>query len=232
MFTFLDMLSTHPESDPARRRKAWAALRREVEQAFPRAFPGRTLSHSTGYFGWDAVLGGGWREGMLQECIAPGWNAGLALWVDQWWRMVAESGEWAACIDWPDAWDVAATTADMRSRVLWVRPREAAAAVEAADLLLRDGHFKWVLLDLVGAPRRAWARIPPARWVRLQRLAQRERAVLLVLGSERIVPGSHPRWVLEGPVHRLEDLDASRSRLLPGIRVKSWEPLPAVARLG
>ena len=64
--------------------------------------------------------------------------------------------------------------------LLWVRCHQAREALQAADLLLRDGNFPLVVLDLVLNPAAELRRIPQNNWYRLQRLVEPAPTAFLV----------------------------------------------------
>jgi hypothetical protein len=58
-------------------------------------------------------------------------------------------------------------------QLLWMRCTKALEAVKAADLLLRDGNFPLVIVDLILNSPEELRKIPQTTWYRLQRLANR-----------------------------------------------------------
>ena len=78
-------------------------------------------------------------------------------------------------------------------------------AVKAADLLLRDGNFPLVILDLVLNAAEELRKIPQTTWYRLQRLVEPVPTALLVLTRDRIVSSTQRKLVLENS-WTLEDL--------------------------
>lgn len=143
---------------------------------------------STGLPDLDGALDGGLPRGRVTELVGPRSHGrtGLAC------RIAASAtgaGEIVAWIDPEDALDPRQTAAAgaTLSRLLWVRPRDAAGAFRAAEVLLGAGGFGLIVLDLglglagSGAPRRS----PTAVWTRLTRAAAATRSTLLVLATIR-----------------------------------------------
>jgi hypothetical protein len=95
-------------------------------------------------------------------------------------------GEWVGWVDLPDALDPPSLErAGVRlESLLWVRPRELAAAFRSAELLLKTG-FAVVALDLEGAPAQGLARLGASIWTRLLRAARGSRGTAVLLGAER-----------------------------------------------
>ena len=99
---------------------------------------------------------------------------------------VTAAGEYAAWVDFPDAFDAkhANTAGICLSRLLWVRPRELWDALRATELVLETGGFAVVLVDL--ADERVSSRsVSPAAWLRLARAAARSRSAVLTIGVLR-----------------------------------------------
>jgi hypothetical protein len=83
-------------------------------------------------------------------------------------------------------------------RFLWARCRDAAQALAAADLLLRDGNLELVAMDLQLNPLRELGRLPSSSWHRLRGLAEKSGAALVALTPRRIIPSAHLRVELDG----------------------------------
>lgn len=173
----------------------------------------------TGIARLDAKLGGGFPRGRLSElCGAPcSGRTSLAM------TLLAEtlaSGALAAWIDPADAFDPASAAAALAARrcadgssqapddvddealrrLLWVRARTELEAIRSCERILQTEGFALTLLDLAHSadarPHRAPAPIRPASWLRLTRLAARQRSALVVL-SNGSQTGSHAELVLE-----------------------------------
>ncbi len=105
-----------------------------------------------------------------------------------------------ALVDGADAFEPAQASAQIHQHVLWLRCREAAQAVRAADLLLRDGNVPRVLLDLQLCPLQGLRRIPAQSWHRLRLLAEKSGACLCAFTPEQMVPCARSRLVLDEPL--------------------------------
>src|SRR6185437_11004423 len=79
----------------------------------------------------------------------------------------------------------------------WVRCSKASEGVKAADLLLRDGNFPLVIVDLVLNPPDELRKIPQTSWYRLQRLAEAVPTACLVLNRQSLVSSAQLKIVLE-----------------------------------
>ena len=81
--------------------------------------------------------------------------------------------------------------------LLWVRCTKALDATKAADLLLRDGNFPLVIVDLVLNPPADLSKIPQTSWYRLQRLVESAPTACLVLTRQGMVSSAQLKIVLE-----------------------------------
>jgi hypothetical protein len=105
------------------------------------------------------------------------------------YRLAADAvarGELVAWVDLPRALDALhlARSGAALDCVLWVQPPRLAAALQAAELLLRTG-FAATVLDVEGASRAELARLGAGVWLRLLRAAREQRATLIALAPER-----------------------------------------------
>ena len=74
---------------------------------------------------------------------------------------------------------------------------QAFEAIKAADLLLRDGNFPLVIVDLVLNPASELCKIPQTSWYRLQRLVEATSSACLVLNRQSMVSSAQVKIVLE-----------------------------------
>jgi hypothetical protein len=102
-----------------------------------------------------------------------------------------------ALVDGADAFDPVALDGDSLRHLVWVRCRPLLLALQAAELLVRDGNFGLVAIDLRGASRAEQRRLPAAAWYRLQRAAEPGEAAVLVQTTQPTVPAAPHRLILE-----------------------------------
>jgi len=174
---------------------------------------------ATGLSGLDRTLGGGLPRGRVVELAGQRstGRTGLACAVA---AHATQAGETIAWIDVDDALEPAAVGAAgvVLARLLWVRPRGAADALRAADILLGAGGFGLVVLDAGDGG----GRCSTAIWSRLARAAERSGTVLLVAASRRQagtfaavgleMAGRRARW--SGGPERLAVLDGLDTRIV------------------
>jgi RecA/RadA recombinase len=212
-------------------------LRTGAVQRAPQPIAPRLLS--TGFAALDAALGGGLSRGQLHEIVAPPSAGGTAL-LRSALASATRAGELCALVDPDDAFDPGPHDVDLR-RLLWVRPRDPAQALRAAEIAL-EARFALVALDLggTGAPpariegvhtvRFAFERrrkaAPDSAWARLARKAERTSGALLVLSREaRTGSFSATTIELERASARWDGPPRASGRLLRGA-----ESVGAVAR--
>ncbi len=175
------------------------ALRALLAEKFPtpERQPAGTLP--TGLAVFDAAEGG-LRRGSLTEVSGSSGAGGMFLEVAL--AMLVREKYFAALVDGGCTFDPQGCGAPALRRLLWVQCAEAAQAVKAADLLLRDGNLALVLLDVQMLPLRELRRIPASTWHRFQRVVEQSGTAFVVLPSQPMVEGApvrigmRPRWDL------------------------------------
>jgi hypothetical protein len=120
-----------------------------------------------------------------------------------------------ALIDGRDSFDPSASGACLHY-LLWVRCTKALDAIKATDLLLRNGNFPLVIVDLVLNPPEDLGKIPQTSWYRLQRLVESAPTACLVMTRQGMVSSAQFKIVLENSwtLETFEDQSAiSRLRI-------------------
>ncbi len=99
-------------------------------------------------------------------------------------------------IDPSDCLDPVTAFAQAPQHLVWARGGGLPAALQVADAVLRDENFPFVCLDGVLLEENDWRRQPLSRWYRLQRLANRKGACL-ILGTPAVtIPAAGRRWTV------------------------------------
>lgn len=150
---------------------------------------------------------GGLRKGSITELTTPRPSAGSALLIHCLLHAAQRQHFLLALIDGRDSFDVETAGDAALAHLLWVRCDTAAEAIKAADLLLRDGNFPLVILDLVLNPAEELRRIPATSWYRLQRLVEGSPTAFLVMSRHNLVPSARTKLVLENQ-WQLRDLQS------------------------
>lgn len=131
------------------------------------------------------LLTGGFPRGALTEIFGPPFSGRTSLMVSA-LRLRTMLAESCALIDANDAFDpcrAAASGVDLK-QLLWVRCRNFNHAIRAADLLLHDGGFSFVCLDLGDVPCETVRKLPLDAWFRFRRAVENTRTIFLALEQE------------------------------------------------
>lgn len=129
---------------------------------------------------------------------------------------IGRRGERLALVDGKDAFPPKSLPQADLDRLLWIRCRSGWEAIKAADLVLRDGNFSVVILLMSLVPAKEQARIPASAWHRLQMLAEKSSATVLIFSSQAQVGCARLRVVVDG-AFPLSRFHASREELLPSL---------------
>jgi hypothetical protein len=184
-------------------------LRNLLAQRFPQSFLSSATFLTTGLRALDHVIGGGLPKGAITELISPHPSAGSGLLIYSLLEAARRDRFFLALIDGRDSFDPEALDNLRLRHLLWVRCQQALEAVKAADLLLRDGNFPLVILDLVLNGTGELRKIPQTTWYRLQRLVETAPSAFLVLARHSIVSSAQIKLVLENR-WALHDLEQDR----------------------
>lgn len=192
-----------------------AQLRELVAARFPKAHAATRLPRPAVHFG-EAKRTVGLEEfletyllrGGLTELVAPHPACGSSLVTLALLERARQNGDWLALVDAQDSFDPAPLPPEWLNRLLWVRCRNAAEALRAADLLLRDDNVPAAVLDLrLSPPAQLW-KISASIWYRLQRLVEPRPCAVLALTPFALVGSAQFRFALE---HRFTLDDVTRS---------------------
>lgn len=186
-------------------------LRKLLEERFVHAPAPPDAKLITNFATLDHVTGGGLPKSALTELISPKTSAGSASLIHALLRSARRNRYFVALIDGCDSFDPQSFgNADLR-HLLWVRCHKTFDAIKAADLLLRDGNFPLVIVDLVlSTPEEL--KIPQTSWYRLQRLAETSPTACLVMSRHSIVSSARLKIVLENS-RTLENLEKPVSEM-------------------
>jgi hypothetical protein len=172
-------------------------LRNLLANRFPHA-PKPVGTHLiTGLAFFDQSVGGGLPKGAITELITPPRSAGSASLVHAFIHGAYRDKYFVALIDGRDSFDPCALGNSILRQLLWVRCAKALEAVKAADLLLRDGNFPLLIVDLIFNSPEELRKIPQTTWYRLQRLVESVPTACLVLTRYEMVSSAQLKLVLE-----------------------------------
>jgi hypothetical protein len=171
-------------------------LRKLLAERFPAPPPARSARLQTGLAFLDSVIAGGFPKGAITELVSPQISAGSASIVSALLQAAHRDRYFVALIDGRDSFDPSGLGNDALGHLLWVRCQKALEAIKAADLLLRDGNFPLVIVDLVLNAAND-LKIPQPTWYRLQRLVEPTSTVFLVLSRRPMAGSAQLKLVLE-----------------------------------
>jgi hypothetical protein len=172
-------------------------LRNLLAERFPHPSCTTASALCTGLPCLEKSIRGGLPRGMITELISPGITAGTASLIHALVDCAYRDNYFVALIDGQDSFDPCGLDNVRLRHLLWIRCRKASEGVKAADLLLRDGNFPLVIVDLMLNAPEELRKIPPTNWYRLQRLVEVLPTACLVLTRHEIVGSAQLKLVLE-----------------------------------
>ena len=167
----------------------------------------------------DNALQGGLPRSAITELTCPKPSSGSALLAFALLRQAHESRQWLALVDAMDTFDPARIGEEPFPRFLWVRCRNALQALQASDLLLRDGNLPLVILDLRMNPATELRKVSSATWHRFQRLIETNSTALFVITPRPLVANARARLELTSRF-TLAALDKPEEELLGELKVR------------
>jgi len=154
----------------------------------------------TGVPALDDALGGGLPPGRLTELVSKAAGTGGQSVLARILHTTRQARQRVALIDVADGFVPDSVPFDDLRHLVWVRPAAMATALAAADVLVRDGNYAVVILDLRGLPERALRSPPASHWHRLHRAAESRPAAILVQTTADLVPAVPWRLALREPL--------------------------------
>jgi hypothetical protein len=226
-----------------------AIVRSQVENRAPGALKYYERSQPetvpTGIAELDERIGGIPKSAFTQICGPHNTTLGKATLLVSIMAQLTLREECCALVDAGDCFDPASSQAaglDL-SRVLWVRcgagqpltPLE--QAFKAADILLQNGGFSLVALDLANIAEAALRRVPLTTWFRFARVVERMSTALLVVTSypaakscaslTLLAADSQDDWANTGTMHHARTLSQVSSAIVVG-RTRAGKPAQSV----
>jgi hypothetical protein len=187
-------------------------LRKALAERFSqRSQPATTLLATRLPF-LDQITGGGFPKSRITELISPRPSAGSALLIHALLQAAKRNRHFVALIDGSDSFDPASSDNSALRHLLWIRCRKAFDAVKAADLLLRDGNFTLIIIDLALNASDELRKIPQTSWYRLQRLAEAVPSACLIINRQSMVSSAQLKIILENS-WTLRDLEEENATI-------------------
>jgi hypothetical protein len=165
-----------------------SALRSLVAARFPTAPRKHLGCVPTGVAGLDEALGGGLPAGRLTELVSEAASSGGQLVLARLLAATRAARQRVALVDGADGFAPEAIPTDALRHLVWVRAHNLDEALAAADVLVRDGNYAAVVIDLRGIAERVLRRTPSPSWHRMHRAAENRPAAVLVQTPFALVP--------------------------------------------
>jgi hypothetical protein len=194
-------------------------LRTLLAERFPQEPLPPADRFSTGLPAFDETLGGGLTKGAITELSSAPPNAGSASIIAALLQRACREHYFIALIDGRDSFDPQSIGGTALRHLLWVRCHKASEAMQATDLLLRDGNFPLVILDLVLNPVAELSRIPPSSWYRLQRLVESAPTAFLIFTPRSMINSAQWKLALENR-WTLSQLDWAAADLQAQLKIR------------
>ncbi len=194
-------------------------LRNLLAERFPHATAPPPTRLITGVAVLDQAADGGLPKGAITELSSVHGSAGTASLINALLQGAYRDRYFVALIDGRDSFDPQPLGNICLRNLLWVRCTRASDAVKAADLLLRDGNFPLIILDLILNVAAELRKIPQTNWYRLQRLVEPAPTALLILTRRSIVSSAQLKLTLENS-WKLADLEHANALSQCRIRVQ------------
>jgi recombination protein RecA len=170
-------------------------IRSQVESKLPGALspyvPPEPEMLTTGIEALDCTIGGIPKRGLTQICAPSGVSTGRTTLLLSFLEKVTSREEFSALVDASDCFDPASAEAagvDL-SRLLWVRcesgrrMRPLEQAFRAADIIVQNGGFGLIAVDLGNIEERLVRKVPLSTWFRFARVIERMPTALVFLLS-------------------------------------------------
>lgn len=167
----------------------------------------------------DAALGGRLPAGRLTELVCAAPSAGGQTVLAGLLATTRAARQRIALVDGSDGFAPDALPGDMLRHLVWVRCWAPEQAFAVADILVRDGNYAALVIDLRGCAERVLRSTPSGVWYRLQRAAEAGSVAVLVQTQWPLVPAVPSRLILETPLS-LADAGAPREAVAERISVR------------
>jgi len=176
-----------------------ASLRQLLQDRFPekaRPSGGEIL---TGVAAIDEALGGGLPARRVTELVSAGPSTGGQSVLARLLASTRAARQRVALVDGADAFDPSCVAPDTLPHLVWVRIRGIGEALAAADILVRDGNYAAVAIDLRGIAATALRQVPATLWYRLQRATEDGVSAVLIQTEFPLISSAACRLLLPTP---------------------------------
>jgi len=173
------------------------ALRSLVDSRFPASVRKAGDGLCTGVPAIDEALGGGLPPGRLTELVSERTGRGGQLAFTRLLVTTRGARQRVALVDAADGFAPESVPPDALRHLVWVRPRSLTETMAVTDVLVRDGNYAVVIVDLRGLAERELLSLPKAQWHRLQRAVESRPTAVLVQTTRGLVPAVPWRLTLQ-----------------------------------
>ena len=172
---------------------------------------------ATGVAGIDAALGGGLPRGRVTELVSANAGSGGELALASLLARTRGARLRVALVDAADGFAPRSFSPDLLRHLVWVRAKSLGEALACADVLVRDGNYAVLIVDVRGVPARELNRQPVHVWHRLRLAAEQHPAAVLVQSNAAVVRSVPWRLTLRAPttLATLRRPRAERAAALP-----------------
>ena len=177
-----------------------AALRSLLAARFPERTRKSSGMVATGVQSVDEALGGGLPAGRLTELVSASPGTGGQTVVAELLHATRIARQRIALIDAAQGFVAEQVPSDVLRHLVWVRAHGAGEAFAAADILVRDGNYAVVVLDLRGLAERALLKTSATVWHRLRSATDSSPTAVLVQTATPLVPAVAWRLTLGTPL--------------------------------
>lgn len=222
--TFSPSYSDPPLSGEAKT-EAWRTVCRWMESRERVTAPQALFT--TGLADIDGAFGGGIPGGTLCELIAPRSSCGAQTALRHLLQVARSRRLYAALVDLGSGFDPGSVPESSLESLLWLQCKTVKAALQAADVIVRDDNISLLLLDLCAAGRNTSHGIARTAWYRLQRALEKAGAVTILFARQPVSPASRLRWEVTAgwQIDNLDVMPAAEDflngRLIPSIPVEA-----------
>ena len=226
-----------------------AIIRSQVESRLPGALspyvPPAPEMLATGIAAVDLKTGGIPKGALTQVCARPEVSSGKTTLLLSLLAAVTAREEFCALIDASDSFDPASAAAAGvdSSRILWVRcehkpgMRSLEQAFKAADIVVQNGGFGLIAVDLGSIDERAVGKVPLSTWFRFARVVEKMPTALVFLMSHPAaqscagltlhLSATHARWQGQEKIPHAQLLSGLECELEIG-RARMRKPVQSV----
>ena len=183
-------------------------LRKILAERFPQE-KGTHLLTPTGWPPLDSLLGGGLPKGSITQLIVPHISAGGMIVLHEIIEAMHEHSQCVALIDGKNSFEPSTDY----PLLLWIRCHNAAQALKATDLILRDSNLPFSILDFKQNSDTELRKIPGTTWYRFQRIIEENKSTLLAITRSPVVSSAQINIAL---THQLSmnDLTSFRAEII------------------